>query len=306
MKLYYFKDPHGNFGDDLNPWLWKQLIPDLLDQDDGEILVGIGTLLNHRLPKSGQLHIMGSGAGYGEKMAVGAHCTFHAVRGHQTAKMLGLPTSAVVTDAAVLIRETGVPASTLSRAKVGVMFTGQSLANYDWETLCKQEGWVFISCHWSVERVFAEMQRCDLLLTEAMHGAIVADALRVPWVPITCNRGILSSKWKDWLSSLELEYQPSAIEPLYDVDASMQTMARVKTELKRYASSVGFWREHWTPAPPRSSRPAQIQTAIAQLHQAATRAGTLSNEHLLTSKVQRFVELLDQLRSSRSRSRTLD
>lgn len=300
MRLYYFKDPHGNFGDDLNPWLWKQLVPDLLDDNADEILVGIGTLLNHRLPKAGRLHVMGSGAGYGEKMVIDSNCMFHAVRGHQTAKLLGLPSSAVVTDAAVLIRETGVPASTLPRARVGVMFTGQSLANYNWESLCLQEGLIFISCHWSVERVFAEMQRCDVLLTEAMHGAIVADALRVPWVPITCNRGILPSKWSDWLSSLELEYQPTHIEPLYDRDRSLPAVARVKTELKRYASAVGFWHQNWSPAPPRSSKPAQIKTAAKQLRAAATQAGTLSNERLLASKVRRFVELIDQLRNSRS------
>jgi succinoglycan biosynthesis protein ExoV len=299
MKLYYFKDPHGNFGDDLNPWLWNQLIPDLLDDVADETLVGIGTLLNHRLPRTGRLHIMGSGAGYGEKMLVDSTCVFHAVRGHQTAKLLGLPASTVVTDAAVLIRETGVPASALPRARVGVMFTGQSLRNYDWESLCQQEDLVFISCHWSVERVLAEMQRCDVLLTEAMHGAIVADALRVPWVPITCNRGILPSKWIDWLSSLELEYQPIHIEPLYDMDRSLPAVARVKTELKRYASALGFWHRNWSPAQPRSSKPAQIKGAVAQLRSAATRAGTLSNEQLLTGKVRRFVELIDQLRNSR-------
>jgi succinoglycan biosynthesis protein ExoV len=300
MKLYYFKDPHGNFGDDLNPWMWEQLIPDLLDNDTTEILVGIGTLLNHRLPRTGRLHIMGSGAGYGEKMVVDSNCVFHAVRGHQTAQLLGLPSSAVVTDAAVLIREIGVPASPLSRARVGVMFTGQSLSNYDWESLCHQEGLVFISCHWSVERVFAEMQRCDVLLTEAMHGAIVADALRVPWVPITCNRGILPSKWIDWLSSLELEYQPIHIEPLHDIDRSLPAMTRMKAELKRCASAVGLWNPGWSPPPPRSSKPAQIKTARMQLRAAATRAGTLSNERLLQNKVRRFVELIDQLRGKRA------
>ncbi len=27
MKLYYYKDVIGNFGDDLNSWLWDALIP---------------------------------------------------------------------------------------------------------------------------------------------------------------------------------------------------------------------------------------------------------------------------------------
>jgi hypothetical protein len=36
MKLYYYQDSKGvkNFGDDLNPWLWSKLIPDVLDDDE--------------------------------------------------------------------------------------------------------------------------------------------------------------------------------------------------------------------------------------------------------------------------------
>jgi hypothetical protein len=33
MKLYYFRDPIGNFGDDLNLALWDHFLPGLLDQD---------------------------------------------------------------------------------------------------------------------------------------------------------------------------------------------------------------------------------------------------------------------------------
>ena len=36
MKLYYYKAPLGNFGDDLNPWLWPRLLPDIFD-DDGRV-----------------------------------------------------------------------------------------------------------------------------------------------------------------------------------------------------------------------------------------------------------------------------
>jgi succinoglycan biosynthesis protein ExoV len=33
MKLFYFKDPAGNFGDDLNLWLWPKVLPGILDED---------------------------------------------------------------------------------------------------------------------------------------------------------------------------------------------------------------------------------------------------------------------------------
>ncbi len=50
MKLYYFIDPSGNFGDDLNPWIWDRLLPDFFDQNADTLFIGIGTLLNHRIP----------------------------------------------------------------------------------------------------------------------------------------------------------------------------------------------------------------------------------------------------------------
>ncbi|MFY7914956.1 MAG: hypothetical protein ACOVPA_09850, partial [Rubrivivax sp.] len=132
MRLYYFRDPAGNFGDDMNPWLWSRLAPGFLDEDPSDWFVGIGTLLNHRLPQTGRLHVMGSGAGYGRSMVVDERSRIHAVRGYHTAQSLGLPLDTAVADAAVLIRKVALPQAQLSRQRVGVMFTGQSLAAFDW------------------------------------------------------------------------------------------------------------------------------------------------------------------------------
>ncbi|MDN3546005.1 polysaccharide pyruvyl transferase family protein [Kinneretia asaccharophila] len=292
MKLHYFKDPAGNFGDDLNPWLWGRLIPDVLDDDPSERFVGIGTLLNHRLPDSGRLHIMGSGAGYGRPMQIDQRVRVHAVRGHLTAKSLGLAVETAVADAAVLIRQVELPPLTLSRQRVGVMFTGQSLAAFDWMTLSQQIGLHPISCHWSVDRVLDEIRRCDVLLSEAMHGAIIADALRVPWVPITCNPDILGAKWQDWLSVFDLPYQPSAIRALH----APQSDAGWRAGLKRVASAVGLGAASTGPRP---SAESDIGLARAQLLEAARRPGTLSSEAVMNAKVRRFVELLDVLRAER-------
>lgn len=43
MKLFYY-EPGNNFGDQLNPWLWQKLIPGILDNDETNTFVGIGTL----------------------------------------------------------------------------------------------------------------------------------------------------------------------------------------------------------------------------------------------------------------------
>ena len=300
MKLYYFSDQNGNFGDDLNPWLWPKLIPEITTaEDDDSWFVGIGTLLNHRLPATGDLHIMGSGVGYGDAMRSDAACHFHALRGFKSAQALSLPDSAVVTDAAVLLRAVGVPHVDLSRERVGVMFTGRSLNNFEWERVCQRLGYLFISCHWPVDTVLAEIQRCDVLITEAMHGAIVADALRVPWVPVTCSEGVFSFKWEDWLSSLQLPYQPTIITPLYDMDRHLDWRGRMKIEGKRWMVDVGLWRDSWVGLPPpRRSSEGSIDGACRQLATAAARPGLLSSEALLDRHVLSFQHRIDMLRST--------
>ncbi|MEK8053347.1 polysaccharide pyruvyl transferase family protein [Ideonella sp. DXS22W] len=299
MKLFYFKDPAGNFGDDLNPWMWPQLVPELqaVSGRDGW-LVGIGTLLNHRLPADVPLHVMGSGVGYGDRMRQDAQVHFHAVRGHKSAAALGLPADTAITDAAVLLRTLSVPASRLPRERVGVMFTGRSLYNYDWEPLCQRLGYAFISCHWSVERVFHEMQRCDVLLTEAMHGAIVADALRVPWVPITCSEGVLAFKWEDWLSTVDLAYEPSVLTPLYDLQRHWDWRVHAKHHLRRGLAPLGLVARSEVQPP---SDQAQVEMALRQLQDAAGRPGMLSCESVLDNHVARFERRIAVLRERLNR-----
>jgi len=300
MKLYYFRDPAGNFGDDLNPWMWPQLIPELSKRtNDADWLVGIGTLLNHRLPKTGQLHVMGSGVGYGDPMRQGTDVHFHAVRGHKSAAVLGLGADKVITDAAVLLRTMNVPPSQLARERVGVMFTGRSLHNYDWQPVCERLGYAFISCHWSVERVLDEIQRCDLLLTEAMHGAIVADTLRVPWVAITCSEEVLGFKWEDWLSTVDLPYEPTVVAPLYHLSRHLDVRGEFKQRGRQLFGRLGLI-GYDGPLPPRSS-PAKVKEASSQLMQAAARRGFLSKEHLIDGHIQRFQERIVALRATLER-----
>ncbi|HRG56916.1 MAG TPA: hypothetical protein PLG56_12795, partial [Lacunisphaera sp.] len=64
MKLYYYRDPIGNFGDDLNPWIWTSLLPEILDGDDKELFLGIGTVINSAVPAAPRKLVFGAGLGY--------------------------------------------------------------------------------------------------------------------------------------------------------------------------------------------------------------------------------------------------
>lgn len=303
MKLYHFEDPHGNFGDDLNPWLWPRLLPGLLDERDDQLLVGIGTLINHRLPSAPLKHVMGSGVGYGRMPTLDHRFRFHAVRGFESARVLGLPDKCVVTDAAVLIRSFELPPPDLPRARTGLILTGRSLDNFDWEPVCERAGVVFISCRWSVDRVLAEMRRCDTVLAEAMHGAIVADALRVPWIPVNCSQELLSFKWQDWLSSLRLPYEPSDITPLYDVARNFSTSGRVKNAIRGGLQGIGLWREGWQEPRRHRGGAAEVEQAVRDIRQAASRRPVLSDESLLRAHTQRYLDIVGALREELAAAR---
>jgi len=65
MKLFYCKVTTGNFGDDLNPWLWPKLLPGIIDEDGSTLFVGIGSIINQFIPDAPLKIVFGSGVGYG-------------------------------------------------------------------------------------------------------------------------------------------------------------------------------------------------------------------------------------------------
>jgi succinoglycan biosynthesis protein ExoV len=53
-----------------------------------------------------------------------------------------------------------------------------------------------------VPEICAQLARSSLVIAEAMHGAIVADAFRVPWIPASTSGRFNLFKWQDWAMSL--------------------------------------------------------------------------------------------------------
>lgn len=292
MQLYYYRDPSGNFGDDLNAWLWSRLVPTLFDGDSRQIFVGIGTLLNHRLPEIPVKHIFGSGAGYGDLPVINERFIVHALRGYESARLLGGYEKKVITDAAVLVRAASPPQAPVKDKEFGFIPHCQSSRNYDWSTLCDELGIHYVSAEWSVEKVFFEMTRCRTVICEAMHGAIVADALRIPWIPVICYDHISTFKWLDWLSTMGIAYRPALISSLYDIERNDPYLSRVKNSIKRGLLAIGLTSSRWTPPPYSKTSDAVRDRALQDLEATKQFEPTLSRDSVIAGHTDNYLSLL--------------
>jgi succinoglycan biosynthesis protein ExoV len=228
MKLFYYKDREGNFGDDLNNWLWPQLLPKAFDHDDGVLFLGIGTILDDRVMDSPRYAVFGSGAGYGPIPEIDHRWKIYCVRGPRTARLLNLDPSVAITDPGLLVRALDLPMPA-KRYKISFMPHHVSARRSLWKTCCRLSGIHYIDPRDSVERVLSDIRSSEVLATGAMHGAVIADALRVPWIPVKLYEHILDFKWHDWCESLELTYNPVTLERLVKVESSMRSKLDAKT-----------------------------------------------------------------------------
>ena len=230
MKLHYYRDGTGNFGDELNPWLWGRLLPGMMDGQDDILFVGIGTILNETIPAGPRKLIFGAGVGYGRLPVVDEKWQFYCVRGPRTAERLGLPPEMAVTDPAALVARVVRPAS--ARRGIGFMPHHVSAQRFDWQPLCRRLGLAYIDPGWPVDRTLAAISGVECMLADAMHAAIVADALRVPWIPIRLYGHINEFKWMDWCDSLQIDYRPVDVESVVD-NSSQQPWRRLTGYVRR-------------------------------------------------------------------------
>jgi succinoglycan biosynthesis protein ExoV len=210
FQLYYFKSADGvpNFGDDLNPWVWRQLLGDHVVDDSDTLFAGIGTLLNDRFPRAPRTIVFGAGVGFGS-------WTFYCVRGPLSAHALGLPASCAITDPALFVADLVSDPAAPPFRRFSYMPHYRN-ANEHWASVCRTLGFGYIDPRQPMHAVIEGIRSTHVLIAEAMHGAIVADALGVPWIAArTGGAGTLEFKWRDWCASLNLSYRPHHVLPLF-------------------------------------------------------------------------------------------
>jgi succinoglycan biosynthesis protein ExoV len=268
-------------------------MPGILDNDPNDLFVGIGTLLNHKLPKSSRKHIFGSGFGYGAVPVVDDKWKVYAVRGPLTAKILNIDPKYIITDSAILISKVEEPVHNTSGDK-GFMPHYASVRLADWQNMAEDCGLRYISPEWPVPKVLEELKKCNVLFTEAMHGAIVADALRLPWHPLILGEYVNLDKWTDWLATLNIQYLPTKIDPIYNAEIGFSLRNRTKNEIKRILTPLGFGATFHPPPPRNSSGKARDKTRLQLINCTKNGAHFMSSSSIHANLLLKYSETLKQ------------
>ncbi len=210
MQLISYHGRTLNFGDDLNGCLWPALAPDLFDADGKDGFLGIGTVIG--MPVSGvrTLHAFGSGIGNNRlEQWRGQTVRYWCVRGPISARLLGIAPDLAITDGAVLTPTVdGFPTAATGGGGTVIVPHWETLDHPGWPAVAAATGFELIDPRADPRHVVARIARADLVLAEAMHGAIIADTYGIPWIAFATSKNFGSTKWVDWAMSLGLTLIP--------------------------------------------------------------------------------------------------
>jgi succinoglycan biosynthesis protein ExoV len=151
----------------------------------------------------------------------------------------------------------------------------ESLGWGAWQAAASVAGVRLIDPRGDPAAIIAAIGGCRVLLSEALHGGIVADALRVPWLALRPLMPIHRAKWQDWAATLDLRiaFHPLAASSLPELlhasplaayrsgrsllDRSAATLRRIARErfIERAARALG----RAAAATPQLSEPASLE-----------------------------------------------
>jgi succinoglycan biosynthesis protein ExoV len=221
LDLFHYHLKSGNFGDDLNLWLWDEILPGWREALPGHLLVGVGTLINNKLPRGVPKVVLGSGVGYGDlpDAALQAECRFVAVRGPRSAAALGLPAETGIVDPAVLIADLPAFQNIAKSSRPVFVPHHASVRRADWPSICARAGVDYVSPEGDAAEVIRKLAAAPLVIAESMHAVILADAFGTPWIGVSISHLFHASKWQDWAESLGVTLK---IQPMFPL---METIA---------------------------------------------------------------------------------
>jgi hypothetical protein len=200
----------GNFGDDMNAWFWKEFFPDFPSVLPGVALFGIGSILWKRnIEQFDRILVMGSGTGVGVlPKQMPESLKYSWVRGPMTASLLGLESRTAVTDpASLVVRSEEFSRLRPSKRGVFIPHVGTATLKIDWDKISASAGLDFLSPSLESRHVIARIAESEHVVTESLHGAILANAFGVPWTPMAISPRFSTFKWLDWGKSVGLDLE---------------------------------------------------------------------------------------------------
>lgn len=274
MKIHVHPCQRKNIGDEFNLWFWEEVFGnDLITlMPDDQLLVGIGTVLNNKLPAASMLHILGSGVGYGQNNNLKMkNWNIHFVRGCLSAQALGIDKQYAISDPGILISQLRPQ---VVNKTIPISFMPHiGIDSERYQLLIEGMGWNYISPSDEEHIILQQIAASEKLITSAMHGAIIADSYRTPWLPIITSNEILPFKWHDWFSSLSIDTQLTKV-PAYwgTIDSSLKSKIadKIKTQ--------------------------SLKSKLAKLSK--TNPFYLSGDKILASKQEQLFTKLDQIKDS--------
>ena len=235
MKLHYYKPPDGssNFGDELNRFIWNHYFPNFFDEDNTSVFFGIGTIMRaaKKIYPDTAITIFGSGA-HASSQEMEPNFEVDFVRGPFSAKALGLDDTKWITDPAILTPKVFPMLGVKKRYKYSYM-PHFSVANHYYKEVFESIGIHYIDPRDEVEDILERINATEVLLTEAMHGAILADAYRVPWLPVYSYSSLNHFKWKDWSESLGIQIRSNKIPRFYINDGGIKLFIKKRITIKK-------------------------------------------------------------------------
>lgn len=233
MILNYFQS--NNFGDALNPYIFNHFLPNFFDSDASKSFVGIGSILGlDHVREAKKKVVFSSGYAYGTPPIIDKSFDIFCVRGPLTCEILKINKSLAICDGAILLKYMENE-NVSKKYKFSFMPHWESFLKYDWRTICSLSDIQFIDPTDNIHAIIKLIKQSEVVIAEAMHAAIVADTLNVPWIPVKAYGGINNFKWQDWTKSLSMDYKPIKISPLYN---NTDFTRRVVKEKSGYPFSI--------------------------------------------------------------------
>ena len=217
--VYYWSEKL-NFGDEINSWFWRDHFGFKGLQTEC-LVTGVGSILSDELPESRQTVVLGSGSGLAPRPQAfnqnPSSYTFYAVRGPITCELFDLPPEKACVDPAFALSDFAGVSDGNGAKEIGFVPHISTAKSGDYQGVASKCGLKYIDPRQTSKQVIDQLKSCEKVITEAMHGAIFCDSLRIPWLPVSISPYIGPIKWYDWTRSVELPYTPVHLPVLDNV-----------------------------------------------------------------------------------------